>query len=90
MSNIYTASLRKLSKAISDLNLYRDGISRTWKGRAFQSLLTRLEKKLKAGFDETGLDRNKQEPLLEAERFEFRVNSFLRSRFGYNPFLERD
>ena len=42
--------------------------------KQFQSLVTRLEKKLKAGFDETGLDRNKQEPLLEAERLELRVS----------------
>ena len=55
-------------------------------GKEFQSLVTRLETKLKADFDETGLDRNKQEPLLEAERLELRVNSFLRSEFGCNPF----
>ena len=55
-------------------------------GKEFQSLVTRYEKKLKAGFDKTGLDRNKQEPLLEAERLELRVNSFLRSGFGCNPF----
>ena len=55
-------------------------------GKEFQSLVTRLEKKLKDDFDETGLDRNEQEPLLEAERLELRVNSFLRSGFGCNPF----
>ena len=36
-----------------------------------------VRKKLKAGFDETDLDRNKQEPFLEAERLELGVNSFL-------------
>ena len=43
-------------------------------GKEFQSLVTQLGKKLKPGFDETGLDRNKQESLLEAERLDLRVN----------------
>ena len=41
---IYKASLHKLSKTISHLNLYRDSISRTSMGKEFQSLLIRLEK----------------------------------------------
>ena len=41
---IYKANLRKLSKAISHLNLCRGEISRTLMAKEFQSLVTRLEK----------------------------------------------
>ena len=56
------------------------------KGESIPNSAYTVRKKLKAGFHETDLDRNKQELLLEAERLELRVNSFLRSGFGCNPF----